>query len=215
MSDTVEKIPIFPLGVVLLPGLNMPLHIFEERYKSMINKCLEEEKEFGIVHYDGSRLQSTGCLARIKRVTKCYPDGRMDIATIGTRRFQIREILEEKVYMEARVRFFDDHDLNSTSFDTVLHNKAVGLLFRIAELTGSEPVNLSVTGITPQQLSFIIAGSSGFTVNEKQRFQEMTSTSERLEKGIAALEKIVERIQINLDIRKIVGGNGHLPELLP
>ncbi|MBW2640336.1 MAG: LON peptidase substrate-binding domain-containing protein [Deltaproteobacteria bacterium] len=60
-------IPLFPLGVVLLPQMELSLHVFEERYKVMINECLEQEREFGVVHYDGTDIRSIGCTAKIMR----------------------------------------------------------------------------------------------------------------------------------------------------
>jgi ATP-dependent Lon protease len=80
-------IPVFPLGVVLLPQMKMPLHIFEKRYKVMINGCIDQEKPFGIVYFDGKQIQKIGCAASITKVLKRYGDGRMDILTIGEKRF--------------------------------------------------------------------------------------------------------------------------------
>ena len=108
--DKTKKVPLFPLGVVLLPETLLPLHIFEERYKQMISECLNEGKPFGIVLFDGTAIRSVGCMAEITEVTRRYDDGRMDIITEGKDRFVIHEIIEEKPYMEARVVFFDDED---------------------------------------------------------------------------------------------------------
>jgi Lon protease-like protein len=103
-----KRIPLFPLGLVLLPGMALPLHIFEERYKLMISECLAAETPFGIVFFDGHSIRSVGCMARVYRVLHRYEDGRMDILTRGERRFFIHEIIEEKPYMEAQAVFFDD-----------------------------------------------------------------------------------------------------------
>ena len=107
MSVT-NKIPLFPLGVVLLPEVLLPLHIFEERYKTMIGECLDEDREFGVVYYSGSEMESRGCTARVVSVIKQYPDGRMDILTRGERRFKIEGLYEDKPYLEGDVGFFDD-----------------------------------------------------------------------------------------------------------
>ena len=69
-------IPLFPLGLVLLPQMPLPLHIFEERYKLMIGECLEKNEEFGIVYFNGTDIQAIGCTASIQRVLKRYDDGR-------------------------------------------------------------------------------------------------------------------------------------------
>ena len=102
------QIPLFPLGLVLLPGMSLPLHIFEERYKLMIAECLADDNPFGIVLFDGQNIRSVGCTARVVDVIKRYDDGRLDILTRGERRFVISEVIEERLYMEARVTFFED-----------------------------------------------------------------------------------------------------------
>jgi Lon protease-like protein len=209
-----ERIPLFPLGVVLLPEMMLPLHIFEERYKKMINECLEEDKEFGIVYYDGSDIKSTGCTATITKVNRRYSDGRMDIMTRGYHRFNINEVYEENEYMEADVTFLEDFDLDELEISPTLLDKAQELIENIVKFTKRSSSALSPDISDPTKLSFIIAGIDAFSFEEKQGFLEMDSTAERLEKGVEALEQIIERIKINTEIRKIIGGNGHLPELL-
>jgi Lon protease-like protein len=73
-------VPLFPLGLVLLPHMDLPLHIFEERYRIMINECLESGQAFGIVYFDGTVIQKIGCSAEIQSITRQHEDGRMDIA---------------------------------------------------------------------------------------------------------------------------------------
>lgn len=74
-------IPLFPLGIVALPGAPIPLHIFEERYKEMISRCIEQGRVFGIVLFSGERMADAGCTVRVLEVLKRYDDGRMDILT--------------------------------------------------------------------------------------------------------------------------------------
>ena len=75
-------IPLFPLGLVLLPQMPLPLHIFEERYKLLIGECLDNNKEFGIVYFNGTDIQAIGCTASIQKVLKRYGDGRLDIGSV-------------------------------------------------------------------------------------------------------------------------------------
>ncbi len=93
------RIPLFPLEVVLLPHISLPLHIFEERYKLMIGDCLAQDRGFGVVYFDGSELKKVGCTAKIMRVLKRYDDGRMDIITRGEKRFVLKKIFDEKPYL--------------------------------------------------------------------------------------------------------------------
>jgi ATP-dependent Lon protease len=209
-----EKIPIFPLGVVLLPEMLMPLHIFEERYKTMIGECLDAQKEFGIVYYDGAEIKSVGCMAKITQVIKRYPDGRMDILTNGTRRFQIEQIYEDMPYLKAQVAYFEDSNLDDPQVSDYISDQAKDLLNQIAKLSKISSNTFSAEKMNPQKLSFLIAGIKGFSYDEKQEFLEMQSSIERLEKGIEGLTNLVERLKISDEMKKIIDGNGHLPQLL-
>src|SRR5258708_1198427 len=100
--------PLFPLQVVLLPGTELPLHIFEDRYKEMIGEVLKEHHEFGVVLASEKGIVNTGCTATIDRVLRRYPDGRMDIIARGRRRFEILLLNDEKTYLRGSVDFFDD-----------------------------------------------------------------------------------------------------------
>ena len=123
-----QKIPLFPLGVVLLPEMMFPLHIFEERYKKMINECLEDDQEFGIVYYDGSDIKTVGCTAAITKVSRRYADGKMDIMIRGYHRFSIEQVFEDKAYMEAEVTYLEDLDINNFEISPTLLEKAHNLI---------------------------------------------------------------------------------------
>ena len=84
-----ERIPLFPLNVVLFPGQSLPLHIFERRYREMTRHCIETNSPFGILFYDEGNLARVGCSARIVKILKQYEDGRSDILTAGERVFQL------------------------------------------------------------------------------------------------------------------------------
>jgi Lon protease-like protein len=108
-------LPLFPLEVVLMPGNHLPLHIFEDRYKQMIGEALRDKTEFGIILVgnspNGQRgLVETGCTASIEAVLKEHPDGRLDIVTLGRRRFELLLVNEERDFLRGAVEFFDDDD---------------------------------------------------------------------------------------------------------
>jgi len=103
-----ELLPLFPLQVVLFPGAPLPLHIFEERYKQMIEEIQRGNSEFGVVLAGEKGIVNTGCTATIEKVVKKYPDGRMDLFTVGRRRFEIIMLNDEKSYLRGVVEFFDD-----------------------------------------------------------------------------------------------------------
>jgi len=101
-------LPLFPLHVVLFPGAELPLHIFEDRYKEMIGEAVRDRLEFGVVLASEKGLVNTGCTATVERVLKQYPDGRMDILTLGRRRFEILLLNNERPFLRGAVEFFDD-----------------------------------------------------------------------------------------------------------
>ena len=103
-----ELLPLFPLQAVLFPRTALPLHIFEERYKHMIAEVQRGKSEFGVVLAGEKGIVNTGCTATIEQVLKKYPDGRMDLVTVGRRRFEIILLNDERPYLRGAVEFFDD-----------------------------------------------------------------------------------------------------------
>jgi Lon protease-like protein len=208
-----STIPLFPLGLVLMPQIPLPLHIFEERYKLMIGECLAENKEFGIVFYNAADIQTAGCMARILKVIKRYDDGRLDILTHGQRRFLIKEIYDNKAYLEARITYFDDDEQSDNSGSQDLADKGIALLKQFTSFLEFRAEHDFTEEMDFKSISFLIAGCEGFSHEEKQRFLEMTSTGERLKKSVESLEKIIERMKITAEIHKIIGGNGNIKQV--
>jgi len=202
------------LGVIVLPDMSLRLHIFEERYKLMISECIEKDTPFGIVLFDGQYLHTVGCMARVVEVTKRYEDDRMDIMTRGEQRFIIQKVITEKPYMEAYVNFFEDVDKTSLNELQPLLENARVLLKELSRLNQSTPDIYRPAHSSPLQLSFAIAALEGFTVAERQRFLEMTSTAERIKKGVKALSRLVQRSRLTNEINAIIGGNGNPPRQL-
>jgi hypothetical protein len=110
------RIPLFPLNMVLFPGNSLPLHIFEDRYKQMIRRSMDDRTPFGIVLATDDGLARIGCTAEVVQLLKTYDDGRMDIETVGLFPFRINEIHQENPLVEATVEpLEDDLSLNSSS----------------------------------------------------------------------------------------------------
>lgn len=108
MAPLVRDFPLFPLGLVALPSELIPLHIFEERYKTMMARVLEEEGEFGIVWVADDGLRPIGCACEIAEVLERMPDGRLNLVARGTRAFRIEARQEELAYPAGTVEFLDD-----------------------------------------------------------------------------------------------------------
>lgn len=103
-------LPLFPLQVVLLPGAELPLHIFEDRYKEMIGEVVRDRLEFGVILASEKGIVNTGCTAMIDKVLREYPDGRLDILVRGRRRFEIVMLNDERSFLRGSVEFFDDEE---------------------------------------------------------------------------------------------------------
>ena len=112
MQETL--LPLFPLEAVLFSNI-LPLHIFEERYKEMIGEAIRNKTEFGVVQAGEKGILNLGCTAIVEKVVMEYPDGRMDILSVGRRRFEILFLDQEKSYLRGAVNFFDDEDLTEAS----------------------------------------------------------------------------------------------------
>src|SRR5205085_5817331 len=108
MAETVERFPLFPLGIVLLPSEVVPLHIFEERYKLMIRECLDTEGEFGIVWLADDGLRTIGCTARVSEVLEEMDDGRMNILVAGERPFRLLRRIDDMPYPAGDIELLDD-----------------------------------------------------------------------------------------------------------
>jgi len=198
----------------MLPEQLIPLHIFEERYKLMIGECLADDKVFGIVYFDGQKMCSAGCSARVQEVLKKYPNGRLDIVTRGERRFIVGQLDESKPYLQSTVDYFDDNPEEPD--DDMLRDAHRGIML-LNQVVGLEPHESSLElTVSPdfKSISFLVAGSTGFNAPEKQKFLEMTSTRIRLQKSVAALSRIIDRVRLTEEIQSLIGGNGSLPESL-
>ena len=209
------RIPIFPLEVVLLPGMILPLHIFEERYKIMIGECLAEYREFGVVCCESSEMKNKGCSARIERVLKRYDDGRMDIATRGVRRFTIHSTSGDRPYLQAVVTYFDDAVEDETEEIDELIEEGVKLLGQLDSMVGKREDYTPLFELDRKAISFWISNSTGFAVDEKQQYLEMTSTSGRIRKSVSSLKRIVARMKVAQEVERIIRGNGSLRKLKP
>jgi uncharacterized protein len=200
-----KLLPLFPLDAVLLPGIALPLHVFEPRYKEMIGECLAEKKPFGVVRTKEDGVADVGCTAEIMAVTKNYPDGRMDIATEGRERFEVIEVNQERAFLQAEVLYLRDETAAADSAEIAevleLHEEIMGL-------AGSSPdEDLEVE---QSRLSFHLAGSLPFDLDFKQALLQMNSEMERVQAVLSFFRAILPTMRRSAQVRKIAGGNGHV-----
>jgi Lon protease-like protein len=207
-------LPLFPLELVLLPEEPLPLHIFEERYREMIGECFRAKtsgfgrQDFGVVLAKGQEISNVGCSAQIVKVTRKYDDGRMDILTVGKRRFEILLTNEEKSYLRASVEFFDDEG-SDTPGETEAEN-AVRLfreIMRRLHQASEMPVHLSQPY---RHLSFRLAASLPLALESKQRLLSLRNEPERLQQVVHAMEQLIHQIDAVQEARDKAGGNGNI-----
>jgi Lon protease-like protein len=208
-----DLLPLFPLEIVLLPEEPLPLHIFEDRYKTMIGECLQakaagkDQEEFGVVLVKGQALSAVGCTARIINVTRKYEDGRMDILTVGKRRFEILLTNEEKSYLRGAVDYFDDDGPDAPSDEAAelaieRFREAMRKLRQAAEM----PIHVP----RPYRyLSFRIAAALPLDLEFKQQLLTLRDETERLALVLRALEIILNQFDRVQESQKKAGGNGH------
>jgi Lon protease-like protein len=178
-------LPIFPLELVLLPGVPLPLHIFEPRYKEMIAECLEQKKPFGVVRASSDGVADIGCTAEIMSVTKKYDDGRMDILTRGVERFEVIQVNEDRPFLQAEISVVEDEPGKPAA---QIVTQAVRLHAEIAKLAGAEP---SGPDEHAGNLSFLLAGSLPLDLDFKQNLLSTLSEAKRLEAVVGYLEAIL------------------------
>jgi Lon protease-like protein len=198
-------IPLFPLDLVLLPGVPLPLHIFEPRYKEMVKECMEQKKHFGLVRMHEDTMATIGCTAEIIQVLKAYPDGRSDILTEGKRRFEVLETNQERSFLQANVFFLEDDPDGAPKAEI---ETALRLHDEIMQLAGAETE--SHKEIDTTQLAYRLAGSLPFDPDFQQVLLEMNSEAERMQAIIAFFKRILPVLERNARAKRKAGGNGHV-----
>ena len=178
-------LPLFPLELVLFPGVPLPLHIFEPRYKEMIAECLDLKKPFGVVRASSEGVADIGCTAEILEVTKKYDDGRMDILTRGVDRFEVLEVNEDRSFLQAEITLIQDEPGRPAQ---QVVEQAVRLHAEIAKLAGSE---VSGPEEGASNLSFLLAGSLPLDLDFKQQLLVTSSETKRLEAVVGYLKAVL------------------------
>jgi Lon protease-like protein len=208
-----DLLPLFPLEIVLLPEEPLPLHIFEDRYKTMMRECLQAkaagagQQEFGVVFVREQTLSPAGCTARIVNVTRRYEDGRMDILTVGNRRFEILLVHEEEPYLQGAVEYFDDEGPDTPS-DEVAEPAIDRFREAMRKLRNSPEMPIHFTR-PYRRLSFQFAAALPFDLEFKQQLLSLRNEPERLELVRGALESLLGQLDRMEKTQRKAGGNGH------
>ena len=174
MGDVASEFPLFPLPLVALPSEQVPLHIFEERYKTMIGQCLDEESEFGIVWLADDGLRPIGCACEVAEVLERLPDGRINLVARGTRVFRIEERQEDLPYPAGTVEFLYDRD------DTPDPEAAAGAHIAYADLVEQATDRTPKVGEIEAMSAYEMAATVEFGLDAKQGLLDLRSETARM-----------------------------------
>ncbi|MEP6637473.1 MAG: LON peptidase substrate-binding domain-containing protein [Acidobacteriota bacterium] len=216
---SVRELPLFPLPIVLFPGVPLPLHVFEPRYRQMLSDVRAGNNFFGLSYFDASESDSelpppghVGCVAEVGE-SQPLPDGRSNILTVGLIRYRVEDYVERgDPYLVARVSFFEDEaedeDVLGESSREVA--ETFTRIARAVRIINDERTNLpDISDTDPQRLSFLVAAAMEIDTEVKQELLELRSTSARLERLSEMLGLAVMRYEERARIHELAKGNGH------
>jgi Lon protease-like protein len=200
-----DRIPLFPLNVVLLPGADLPLHIFEPRYLEMVGRCLKEKSEFGVLLALPKGVTRVGCTAEIIEVVKRYDDKTLDILTMGREPFRVIEFLEENPLLEGQIDYLEDRE---SPANPSMRRELVEL-YETCHTLIFEDYPKNTDGDQTGQISFVIAGALPMDLLWKQQILELRSEADRQERLVGYLRAWAPHLQKTGVMRQRAGGNGH------
>ncbi len=202
-------IPIFPLGIVVYPGEQVNLHIFEPRYKQLINECYETQKPFGIPSVINDKINEMGTAVQVKEISKVYEDGKMDIKTEGLQVFRMLEMintLPDKLYSGAIVSYPDNDDKG---------NRALmqGIVNGIRELHKLLNIEKKFPKPEAELWSYDVAHHAGMSLQEEYELLELLQELQRQEYLKRHLKKVIPVLAEMETLKEKVKLNGHFKNL--
>jgi Lon protease-like protein len=215
----VNELPVFPLPIVLFPGVPLPLHIFEPRYRQMLSDIRAGNNFFGLSYFDASTSEKEippaghiGCVAEVTEAQP-LPDGRSNILTVGLIRYRIEDYVERgDPYLVARVSFFEDEDEENETLSEGSRQVAETFtrIARAVRIINDERAGLpDISDTEPQRLSFLVAAAMEIDTEIKQELLELRSTFERLRRLRDMLARAVGGYEERARVHELARGNGH------
>ena len=206
-NDDIVEIPLFPLNLVLFPGMPLPLHIFEERYKAMIGDCMRYNQPFGVsLIRSGQEVGSaaepftTGTSARVLR-SEILEEGRINIITKGERRYQIVEITQQEPHVAALVQYLDEAvGEGFTGISPELIQEYTKLIQGLMTLSGGYTSEVTIPE-DPVELSYMIAANLDAPTPVRQELLEVPTASDRLNRLIPLLKRRNHALQEEIERR--------------
>ena len=198
------KIPLFPLDVVLFPGVPLPLHIFEPRYREMIAECIAGNIAFGVVRAQRDGLAVVGCTARVIRVMQSYPDGRSDILAQGVERFEIVQLDNSRNFLQAEVDLLPD----VAPATRAAREECVAFHFEALHLMGSSHASMHLNLDAP--VAYLLAAVMPADLNFQQALLAMRSDAERTETLSSYYRAILPKLRSAARTSEHASSNGHI-----
>lgn len=202
-------IPIFPLGVIVYPGEDLNLHIFEPRYKQLIKDCTDQKKSFGIPAVIEKKLQDHGTLVEITEISKIYDNGEMDIKTRGVQVFRILELIKEipdKLYSGAIVNYPDNHRQGKPA----LMQKVLAGVHDLHKLL---KVTKEYKKKEEELTSYDIAHHVGLSLQQEYELLALFDEKQRQEYLKRHLAKVIPTVAVMEQLKEKIKLNGHFKDL--
>ncbi len=197
-----SELGLFPLGIVLLPTEQVPLHVFEPRYKELVGECLAEGRDLGIVLADDDGLRAVGTRAAVTEVLHTFEDGRLNVVLEGGERFRLVSLTEGRSFQTGEVEPLDDEPDPSAETDI---ERALDLFRTLAELTGTE---IDPPAPDSEQLSFELAARVALAPELKQELLEGVSEGARLKRVCELLGRAADAVALEREIAARASRNG-------
>jgi len=207
----IDFLPLFPLKMVVFPGEQVNLHIFEPRYRQLIRECDENKITFGIPTYLNKKVQPIGTEMKLQKIVKKHPDGAMDITTLALSTFRIDKFYQEapnKLYAGADIERIKDVDDGDTTITEKILDR-IGDLFKLLKIKKTVPTD-PVAFYT-----FNVAHNVGFSIEQEYEFLQIISEKERQDFLLAHLIKMIPVVQEMERLRQKVQMNGHFKNVIP
>jgi Lon protease-like protein len=190
MPDRIKGFPLFLLGIVALPGESVPLHVFEDRYRMMIEECILGEREFGIVWSSDGELKPVGCACQIEETLERMDDGRLNILVRGTRPFRLLDRQDDLPYPAATVEFLGDDDEEA---DSQAAQSARELYKELVEQATDQTLKESELEALN---AYGMAATVEFGADAKQELLELRSENARLRLLALLLRAAMKRLEL-------------------
>jgi Lon protease-like protein len=204
-----QKIGIFPLGIVLFPQSLYPLHIFEERYKELVNHCLSSGEVMGINLVSNSKMYEIGCTASVADVFKKYEDGKLDITIEGLKRYRLLNFIDgEKPYFMGEIEYIEEED-DFMDYQKLMDCVEVYNVI-VEQIQGFHLDKIKLSNVNTKMPSYLLAQKAGLTPSQKQVLLEINSENKRLDYMYQHLRKITPVIHQADQVNKIIRNDGYL-----